>query len=546
VQAQTIVDTNIVDASTPEVTILSQTETPDGIQTTMRINVRKDSFLSSRQPNSNFGRSTQLRLGWSNGDFEAMRILIEFDIAAIPRNAVINSARLFIFQSGVVPGGDRNMDYRAQFMRNDWDEGGVTWNNANYLGGDALPLGSVDSSLDWKSVDTTNVVRTWYSGARPNYGLIVTGDEIPSNNRMRIYASREQGGGLSPYIVVDFTTVCDTIAPNASVNGLPAFSPGEFLVSWSGTDSAPSGCSPSGIASYDVDYRINGGSWQRWKNQTQSTSNHFKNWANNGDLVEFRGRATDNAGNVQSMGNPQTSTRIDTQPPSVTVNPLPETTAASFFTLSWSGTDNLSGVAHYDVQWRENGGEWQMLLEEANQTSYQVTGAQNGVTYEFRIRATDNVGNGDEWPADPQASTMVNTNAVATVLPFVPSILKPSAPVTTSFGVNWTGTAAVDRPIVSYDIFYQFNNGPWVRWQSFPASQTSGRFPLATIGFGDGLYGFEAIAINSVGQREPQTFIAEATMLVDLADAIHPSAYLPVITDQPLAVVAESSDLSQK
>jgi hypothetical protein len=432
------------------------------------------------------------------------------------------------------------MDYRAQFMRNSWDEEGVTWNNANYLGGDALPLGSVDSSVGWKSVDATNVVKTWYSGARPNNGLIVTGDETPSNNRMRIYSSREQGG-TTPYVVVDFTTVCDTVAPNASVIALPTFSPGEFLVSWSGTDGAPSGCTPSGIASYDVDYRINGSSWHSWKNQTQATSNHFKNWANNGDFVEFRGRATDNAGNVQAMGNPQTSTRIDTQPPTVNVTPLPSTTASPYFILSWSGADNMSGVANYDVQWRENGGEWQMLLEETNQTSYQVTGAQNGVTYDFRARATDNVGNSAEWPDNPQTTTVVNTNAVATVLPFDPSILKPTAPVTTSFGVNWGGTAATSAPIASYDIFYQFNDGIWLRWQNFPANQTSGQFPLATVGFGDGIYGFEAIAINIFGQREPQTFTAEATMLVDLADAIQPGVYVPVLNRHLNSVVAESS-----
>jgi hypothetical protein len=523
----------------PNVTVLSQTETPDGVNTTLRINVHKDSFLSSSQPNTNFGNSRVLRLGWSSGDFEAMRILIEFDIAAIPRNAVINRADLFIFQTGVVPGGDRPMEYRAQFMRTAWDEGGVTWNNANYLGGDALPLGSVGSNPGWQTTEVTNLVRTWYSGARPNNGLIVIGDEVPANNRMRIFFSREEGGS-APYIVIDFTTGCDTLPPNASMNAMPTFSPSRFMGSWSGTDAAPSGCNPSGIASFDVDYRINGSSWHRWKNQTQSTSNTFKDWANNGDFVEFRARATDNAGNVQAFGNPQTSTRIDTEPPTVFVNPLPPTTISQFFTLSWSGTDNLSGVAHYDVQWRVNGGNWEMLLEESPQTFFQITGAQNGATYDFRIRATDNVGNSDEWPDNPQTSTSVITSASATVLPFHPNILKPTAPITTSFVVNWTSTAGA--PIASYEIFYQFNGGNWQHWQTFPAGQTGAQFAFPALGLGDGAYGFEAVAINPFGQREPRNFAAEAIMLVDLADVIQPSAYMPVISDQINSVIAGSPE----
>src|SRR3954453_12635931 len=84
--------------------------------------------------------------------------------------------------------------------------------------------------------------------------------------------------------------------------------------------------------------------------------------------------------------------------------------------------------------------------------SFQVTGAQNGGTYDFRSRATDNVGNAGEWPDDPQTSTTVTTNPVATVLPFNPSILKPTAPITTSFMVNWVGVSGGSSPIASFDI----------------------------------------------------------------------------------------------
>ena len=82
------------------------------------------------------------------------------------------------------------MGYRAQFVRSSWSEFGATWNNANFLGGDPLPLGQVNNQDGWKSGDVTNLVHAWLSGAETNHGLILTGDETPSNNRSRIFNSR--------------------------------------------------------------------------------------------------------------------------------------------------------------------------------------------------------------------------------------------------------------------------------------------------------------------------------------------------------------------
>jgi hypothetical protein len=181
-----------------------------------------------------------------------------------------------------------------------------------------------------------------------------------------------------------------------------------------------------------------------------------------------------------------------------------------------------------------------MLLEDAPQTFLQITGAQEGATYDFRVRATDNVGNNGEWPDNPQTSTRVLANASATVLPFQPNILKPTAPITTSFFVNWTSTAGA--PVASFEIFYQFNGGNWQLWQTFPGGQRGAQFAFPALGFGDGAYGFEAIAINPAGRREPRTFSAEAILLVDLANAIQPTAYMPAISEQINSVIAGSPE----
>lgn len=501
--------------------------------TTERLEVKQDAFLSSRHPDTNFGGENVLRLGQSAGDFHVTRILIEFDISQLPRPALITKAELHIYQLAMSPPDDPNpLPYRAQFVHTPWDELAVTWNNALNLGGDILIEGEVEPGVGWKLVDATELVTLWYLGARANYGLLATGDETPAATRQRTFYARE-AGDLRPFLLIEYTVVCDNLPPVTTMASLPAYSQGTFLVNWSGTDTAPANCPPTGVAYYSVEYRIDGGPWLTLQGSTGLTTTQFVALAQNGDLVEFRSRAADQAGNIAPFGDAQASTRIDTQPPRVTVNPLPAVTTVNSFELVWQAVDDLSGVAHCDVQWRKDGGPWEFLLEATSQTNYLFTDAQEGVTYDFRVRAADALGNISTWSDDPQASTkVITTHATAQVTPFIPDILKPTAPITTSFAVNWVGFDRPEAPIATVEIYYQHNQGPWQLWQIFPAGQTIAQFPLQQLNLGDGLYGFEAIAVNSLGIREPANLEAEAAIIVDLADRVLPSAWAPLVLHQ--------------
>ncbi len=330
---------------------------------------------------------------------------------------------------------------------------------------------------------------------------------------------------------MDYTLACDTVPPVASVNTLPSYSAASYQVTWSGTDYAQSGCTPSGIAYYDVQYRSNGGSWVSWINQTTSTSATFEG-GQNGVYYEFRTRAVDNAGNVQEWGGTQATTTVDTQPPNATVNPLPEYTHANNFFLTWGGTDNLSGINNYDVQYKVADGPWLLGLQNTTLTSYHVTGVQDGVTYYFRTRATDNVGNLQSWSSGAQAWTTVVLEPTSSVLPFDPPILKPTAPITDSFVVRWAGDSAPGTWITNYRIYYWYENeGDWVLWGDFPGTQTSEVFEYQNLGHGDGRYGFESIATNNIGQVETRNSTADQVMIVDMADAIVPVSFIPIIAN---------------
>jgi len=515
----------------PDEVTIQRTDDPTVVRTTRRIYVSEDSYLSSGFPNSNFGSSVDLNLGWQNGGQNAMRMIIKFDVGQIPHNAIIRSARLHIYQYVIIPNNDGNMDFKAQFMRQNWSEGGVTWNNANYLGGDQLPFGSIPPQFGYISGDASQMIKSWVSGAHPNYGLLVTGDETPSRNRSRLFNSRETGN--PPYIDVEYDVHCDTIAPTANVEPLSAFNPGLFLVKWNGQDHAPSGCPPSGIANYDVQYRINGGSWVHWKDRTTSTENHFKNYAPNGAFVELTARATDHAGNIGAYPGTQASTTIDSQAPTATMNPLPQFTASPNFMVSWAGNDHGgSGVRSYNVQFRVDSGDWNMLIENTPQTSYQITGAREFSTYEFRVQATDNVDNVSPWPPRPQTYTVIFFQPIAAVEEFNPAVLKPTAPVTDRFPVNWIGLTPPGTTITQYTIYYRYNNEPMKEWQTFPGTQTSADFPYQQLGYGDGVFSFNAKATDNQGQTG-EIIAPDASIAVDLANKIHPIAYLPIIGTSP-------------
>lgn len=520
-----------------KVAVVSYAVQGDTVNATVQLPASQSAFISSGQPNSNFAGLSTVNLGWNQGTYDAMRVLVQFDLGPLPSNAQINAATFYINQSLVNPSNDGSaMDFRAQFMQRSWNAGSVTWNNANYLGGDSLPLGSVPPVIGWVSGGATDVVKAWDSG-RSNYGLLITGDETPSRNRWRQFYSRSIPQ-FAPYILVNYSANCDTAAPVSNMGALKSFELAEFLAKWSAFDPDQSGCKASGVAWYNVRYRINSGSWTNWKNQTSSTQNYFKGWAPNGATVEFQVQAADRAGNLGAWS-PVVSTRVDSEPPVASVNPLPEFTVSPNFAVTWSGTDNLSGIAHYNLQIRKNGGDWQTVLSETNATSYQVTGSQLGDTFEFRVQAVDTVGNTQPWSANAQATTTIFDKPIAVMADFDPPVVKPTSTVTDVIPVNWFALTPPGTTITEVKIFYRHTplSGTataWTQWQSFATNTGPADFDYTALGHGNGLYELSAVATNSAGAAQPfdPNNGLGAAVILDLNDEIQPRLYLPIVLDQ--------------
>lgn len=199
---------------------------------------------------------------------------------------------------------------------------------------------------------------------------------------------------------------------------------------------------------------------------------------------------------------------LDTTAPQVTVNALPAYSPATF-TVSWSGEDEgPAGIAYYDVQYQEDGGEWKTLIGQApagtTSTTFQ---GENGKTYRFEARGVDTAGNVEPFEDKAEAETTVDSAP--------PTVNVARLPATTrdnTFTVAWSGSDnAGGSGIDYYDVQYRFNNGPWTRWQT----RTQATSAIFTATSGDGVYEFEARGVDRLGNVEPFADRREAAIALD-------------------------------
>ena len=527
----------------PGVVVLDRRVEGNRVTTVVEIPATKATFISSGLPNNNFGYSTQLGIGYNSPTYQAMRILAKYNLDAIPANATINSASFQIYQYQSIPSNDGLMGIQVQYAKQSWDQASATWNNANFIGENPpLGVGNFDNTPGWKYGTATNVVRQWYSGAKPNYGVLLIADESPSPNRSRWFYSNYQGT-YYPRLTVDYTTQCDNVPPTAYITSITPqtwfnsnpYSPASFNVAWTGYDSAPAGCPASGMASYKIWYSTDNVNWAEWKAWSSAVSGSFNLQVSSGTRVYFYAQGQDKAGNKQavpSSGSGQMNTIVDTAGPNASIDPLPDYTTNTAFVVSWSGWDDASGVATYSVQQSIDGGAWQALISNTPQTSYQVYGASTGQTYAFRVQATDRMGNIGNWsqPVD----TIIFANPFAFLQPINPSLIQSTTPNSNTINLYWTGVTPPGTSITQYVVWKKIDGGSWVALTPVQAGGPTGSyaFNIAQQGSGDGVYSFKVTATNNAGQSTPPDMdFGQASAYVDHADKMKVSAYLPIVTN---------------
>jgi len=140
----------------------------------------------------------------------------------------------------------------------------------------------------------------------------------------------------------------------------------------------------------------------------------------------YRVRGVDAWGWTSDWSNVVSSTQ-DAVAPTAGMEALAPYQASPSFAVSWEGSDDGSGLepgGPFRVQYRAEGGAWTLWLDWVAQTSANFSG-QDGVTYAFRVRARDAVGNLSPWSAP--VSTTVDTEApLITDFQVTPSAFSPN------------------------------------------------------------------------------------------------------------------------
>ena len=190
----------------------------------------------------------------------------------------------------------------------------------------------------------------------------------------------------------------------------------QVIVEVSPSDSQTSATMVQFFAGYN-----NGSAWSWWDSYVDSNPADGWIWTWNATNVSDQSTAFsvyvwDRAGNLghTSIGNVQ----LDRTPPVSSVISLPAQ-SPSTLTVAWSGSDTLSGVATYDVQYRDGtGGSWTDWRTNVSSTSAAFYGTI-WHTYYFRCRASDRAGNVEASPTTPDAQTTVTQSNNYFYLPFI-------------------------------------------------------------------------------------------------------------------------------
>ncbi len=172
----------------------------------------KDAQISQPEAGWNFGTTTLMTMGMSNG---ARRDLLQFDLSAIPSNAAITKAELKLNYYG--GSSSYPMDMSAHRVTSNWSEGTVTWNQRDSgiswatIGGDfnSSPESTthLEGTYGWYTWDITNLTQMWFNGTVPNYGVLLKCNEstVPNGNYKYFYSSDYGTASLRPQLVVIYT-----------------------------------------------------------------------------------------------------------------------------------------------------------------------------------------------------------------------------------------------------------------------------------------------------------------------------------------------------
>ena len=282
------------------------------------------------------------------------------------------------------------------------------------------------------------------------------------------------------------TDVVDSTPPDSAVDALPAF---ETVTSFTVTATASDAL---GVASVELSYSKDAGPWTSFGTDTAAPWLWtFDTVPLGGDGVyDFYSVGTDTSLNVEfAPASADATTRVETSPPSSSVDPLPTYTTTAAFTVTAAASDPGSGVSEVSLYVRRVGGAWALLGTDTVAPwswTFDSGPAGGDGTYEFYTVATDAFGNVEVKSPAMEASTMVDTTPPATTFG-----------LSGNLGTGGWYTSAVTVTLTAVDVTsgvastrYRIDGGAWQAY--------TGPFPVA----GEGAHTVELFSTDRAGNPE--------------------------------------------
>jgi hypothetical protein len=187
-----------------------------------------DAEIREGYPVNNYGNSTLMRCGYDDSyepDGRIMRCLIKFDISSLPSGSTINNAKLYVYLVGSWDYPGQTRTYTTYRIASNWSESTITWNNAPSYAQAYGSTGVTHEAWGWYSFDVTNLVRAWYNGTYPNYGIMLRGPEWSgSDSSWKAFSTEESGA--PPYLVVDYDYIPPTLGASPTLLRFYAYGTG--------------------------------------------------------------------------------------------------------------------------------------------------------------------------------------------------------------------------------------------------------------------------------------------------------------------------------
>ncbi len=256
------------------------------------------------------------------------------------------------------------------------------------------------------------------------------------------------------------------------------------------------------------------------------TTDSFSYSASEGDgNYSFYSIATDNAGNAQTTpSTPDTTTLLDTTAPTSSAS-SPAYSKTTTFTVSYTANDSGSGLAEVDIYAEgptDSGYSLADSFTGASLTtgSFSYSASEGDGNYSFYSIATDNAGNAQTTPGNPDTTTLLDTAGLLDTAAPTSSASSPAYSKTTTFTVSYTANdpGVYASGVAEVDIYAE---GPTASGYSLAdsftgASLTTGSFSYSA-SEGDGNYSFYSIATDNAGNAQTTPGTPDTTTLLDTA-----------------------------